>query len=38
MSFAQLLNSLGVVSKVLLAPDEDDGEAGTKMKDFGNPL
>jgi hypothetical protein len=34
----QLLNSLLVVSQILLAADEDDGEARAEVKDFGDPL
>lgn len=34
----QLLNGLLVVSQVLLAADEDDGQAGAEVQDLGNPL
>lgn len=34
----QLLNCLGVESQVLLAANEDDGQAGAEVQDFGNPL
>ena len=34
----QLLNGLLVVSQVLLAADENDGQALAEMQDFGNPL
>lgn len=34
----QLLNSLLVVSQVLLAADENDGEARTEVQDFRDPL
>ena len=34
----QLLNSLLVVSQILLAADEDDGQAGAEVQDLGNPL
>lgn len=34
----QLLNGLLVVSQILLAADEDDGQAGAEVQDLGNPL
>jgi len=34
----QLLNSLGIISEVLLASNEDDGKTLAEMQDFGNPL
>ena len=34
----QLLNSLLVVSQILLAADEDDGQALAEVQDLGNPL
>lgn len=34
----QLLNSLLVVSQILLAADEDDGEARAEVQDLGDPL
>jgi hypothetical protein len=35
---AQLLDRLLVVSQILLAADEDDGEALAEVKNLGNPL
>jgi hypothetical protein len=34
----QLLNGLLVVSQILLAADEDDGQARAEVQDLGNPL
>jgi len=34
----QLLNSLGVETEILLAPNEDDWKARAEVKNFGNPL
>ena len=34
----QLLNGLLVVSQILLAANEDDGQAGAEVQDLGNPL
>lgn len=34
----QLFNSLLVVSQILLATDEDDGQAGAEVQDLGDPL
>jgi hypothetical protein len=34
----QLFNGLLIVSQILLAADEDDGQALTEMQDLGNPL
>lgn len=34
----QLLNGLLVVSQILLATDEDDGEAGAEVQDLRDPL
>lgn len=34
----QLLNGLLVVSQILLAADEDDGQAGAEVQDLRNPL
>ena len=34
----QFLNRLGVVSEILLATNEDDGETLAEMQDFGDPL
>jgi hypothetical protein len=34
----QLLNGLLVVSQILLAADEDDGQAGAEVQDLGDPL
>jgi hypothetical protein len=34
----QLLNSLLVVSQILLAADEDDGKAGAEVQNLGDPL
>lgn len=34
----QLLNGLLIVSQILLAADEDDGQAGAEVQDLGNPL
>lgn len=34
----QLVQRLLVVSQILLAADQDDGQALAEMKDFGNPL
>lgn len=35
---SQLLLCLGVVSKVVLAADEDDGKTLAEVKDLGDPL
>ena len=37
-SLVQLLNSFLVISQILLAADEDDGQALAEMQDFGDPL
>lgn len=37
-SLVQLLNGLLVISQILLAADEDDGEALAEMQDFRDPL
>jgi hypothetical protein len=34
----QLLNSLLVVSQILLAADKDDGQAGAEVENLGDPL
>ena len=34
----QLLERLGITTEIFLAADEDDGEAGAEMDDFGDPL
>ena len=34
----ELFNGLLVVSQILLAADEDDGEARAEMEDLGDPL
>ena len=34
----ELLNGLLVVTEILLAANEDDGEALAEMQDFGDPL
>jgi hypothetical protein len=34
----ELLNGLLVVTQILLAADEDDGETAAEMEDFGDPL
>jgi hypothetical protein len=34
----ELLNGLLVVTQILLATNEDDGQAAAEMQDFGNPL
>lgn len=34
----QLLNCLGVMTKILLASDKNDGEPLAEVKDFGDPL
>lgn len=34
----QFFDSLGVVSQIALAADEDDGKALAEMEDFGDPL
>jgi hypothetical protein len=34
----QLLDGLLVVSQILLAADEDDGQAGAEVQDLRNPL
>lgn len=34
----QLLNRLLVVAKILLAANEDDGQARTEVQDLGDPL
>jgi hypothetical protein len=34
----QLLNGLGVMTKILLATDENDGEALAEVKNLGDPL
>jgi hypothetical protein len=34
----QLLNGLLIISQILLAADEDDGQALAEMQDFGDPL
>jgi hypothetical protein len=34
----ELLDSLGVVTQILLAADEDDGKALAEVENFGNPL
>lgn len=34
----QLFDSLGVMSQIAFASDEDDREALTEMEDFGDPL
>ena len=35
---AKLLDGLSVVAQILLAADQDDGQALAEMKNFGNPL
>ena len=35
---AKFLSGLGVVSQVLLAPDEDDGQTLAKVQDLRDPL
>lgn len=37
-SLCKLRDSLGVISEILLAADKDDGEVGTEVKNFGDPL
>jgi len=37
-SLSQFFNRLWVVSKVILAANEDDWETLTEVQDFGNPL
>lgn len=34
----ELLNSLLIVTQILLTADENDGETAAEMQDFGNPL
>ena len=34
----QLLDGLLVVAQILLAADEDDGQAGAEVQDLGDPL
>ena len=34
----ELLNHSGVAPEILLAADEDDGQAGAEVQDLGNPL
>lgn len=34
----QLLDGLLVIPQILLAPNEDDGQALAEMQDFGDPL
>lgn len=34
----KLFNGLLVVTQILLATNEDDGEAAAEVNDFGNPL
>ena len=34
----ELLDGLGVVAEILLAADEDDGQAGAEVQDLGDPL
>lgn len=35
---AKLLDGLTVVTEILLAADEDDGQALAEVQDLGNPL
>jgi hypothetical protein len=35
---AQLLDGLGVVSQILLASDQNDGQALAEVKNLGDPL
>ena len=35
---AKLLNHTGITSEILLASNQNDGETGTEVHDFGNPL
>jgi hypothetical protein len=37
-SLGKLLNSLRVMSKILLASNKNDGKTLTEMKNLGNPL
>ena len=34
----ELINHSWIATKILLAADENDGEAGAEMHDLGNPL
>ena len=35
---AKLLNHTGITSEILLASNQNDGETGAEVHDFGNPL
>lgn len=35
---AELLDGLGIVAQILLAANENDGQALAEVKNFGNPL
>ena len=37
-SFGELFNSSGIVSEIVLAANENDGQALAEVKDFGDPL